>query len=166
MTVAFVGIGANLSGPLQQVKEALSILAEHFQLISQSSYYESEPVEVGSQPNYINAVACIETEMMPLDLIKKLLQIEAKMGRKRAGVPWGQARPIDLDLLLYGDEVIASPELNVPHPRMYERAFVLVPLYEIAPKLSLPDGRTVKDLLASQAIVRQKIKLFESVSVL
>lgn len=111
-----------------------------------SSLYETAAVGVTDQPDFLNAVAEVETSLTAVDLLGALLNLENLLGRKRT-IRWGP-RVIDLDLLLYGDAQIALPELTVPHPRLRERAFVLVPLAEIAPDLALPgEQRTVTDLV-------------------
>ena len=110
-----------------------------------SSLYETAPVGVTEQPDFLNAAAEIQTSLAPLDLLSVLLHIENKIGRVRT-FRWGP-RVIDLDLLLYGEQRIALPDLIVPHPRLRERAFALVPLAEIAPGLALPgDGKNVKEI--------------------
>ena len=124
-------------------------------LIALSPLYCSAPVGVGAQPDFVNAVAEIETELAPRGLLWKLLTIEARFGRTRE-TP-GAARTLDLDLLLYGGLVIDEPGLEVPHPRMHERAFVLAPLADLAPELVIP-GRgpvaTLLDACKDQAVER------------
>ncbi len=153
---AFVGLGANLGEPEAQVRRAFTALEAipKTRLLAASSLYRSAPVGVGEQPDFINAVAAIETGLSAQALLDALLAVEARFGRRRdfAGAP----RTLDLDLLLYGDRVIAEPPgLIVPHPRMHERAFVLAPLAEITPDAVVPDRGPVASLLAS--CVNQKV---------
>jgi 2-amino-4-hydroxy-6-hydroxymethyldihydropteridine diphosphokinase len=153
---AFVGLGANLGEPKAQVRRAIAALGAipMTRLLAASSLYRSAPVGVGEQPDFINAVAAIETGLSARALLDKLLAIEARFGRRR-DVP-GSPRTLDLDLLLYGDRVIAEPDLIVPHPRMHERAFVLAPLAEIAPDALVPEKGPVAALLAASK--NQKVK--------
>jgi len=153
---AFVGLGANLGEPEAQVRRAIAVLGEirKTRLVSASSLYRSAPVGVGAQPDFINAVAEIETALGARALLDELLGIEARFGRRRE-FP-GAPRTLDLDLLLYGDRVIAEPGLVVPHPRMHERAFVLAPLAEIDPDAIVPGKGPVAAQLASCA--NQKVE--------
>ena len=146
---AFIGLGANLGEPEAQVRRAIAALGTfpRSRLLAASSLYRSAPVGVGEQPDFINAVAEVETALGARALLEELLTAEARFGRERP-TP-GAPRTLDLDLLLYGDEVIAAPGLVVPHPRMHERAFVLMPLAEIAPEVSIPRKGSVKTLLAA-----------------
>jgi len=131
---AFVGLGANLGDPVQSVVDAIARIAKlpQSRVIAESSLYRTAPID-SSGPHYINAVAKISTGLTALELLRQLQRIEAEAGRER---PYRNApRTLDLDLLLFGGARIDSAELQVPHPRMYGRAFVLVPLAEIAPDL-------------------------------
>jgi 2-amino-4-hydroxy-6-hydroxymethyldihydropteridine diphosphokinase len=131
---AYVGIGANLGDPAQAVRDALARIARIPQtsLVRSSSLYRTAPVD-SSGPDYVNAVAEVQTRLSALALLDELQRIELEAGRER---PYRNApRTLDLDLLLFGSECIESERLTVPHPRMNERAFVLVPLAEIAPGL-------------------------------
>jgi 2-amino-4-hydroxy-6-hydroxymethyldihydropteridine diphosphokinase len=135
--IAYVGIGANLGDARAAVADALARLARlpATTLAAQSSSYRTAPID-SSGDDYINAVACLDTALPPHELLAALFDIEAAHGRER---PYRNApRTLDLDLLLYGDQVIATPTLTVPHPRMLERAFVLAPLLEIAPDVDVP----------------------------
>jgi 2-amino-4-hydroxy-6-hydroxymethyldihydropteridine diphosphokinase len=147
VTVAYIGLGANLGDREANLRAALERLAELGPL-RVSSFRETDPVGVIDQPRFVNAVAELETDLSARDLLERLLEIERQLGRVRSREErWGP-RTIDLDLLLYGDEVIDEPGLTVPHPRLAERRFVLEPLHELDPGLVLPDGRAVGDLLA------------------
>lgn len=149
MTVAFVGLGANLDEPRTRVAEALDELdaIEDTRLVQASSLYRSAPVGYAAQPDFVNAVAQVETALPASRLLEALQAIEVRHGRRRsfANAP----RTLDLDLLLYGEEIIDSESLTVPHPRMHERAFVLVPLLEIAPQASIPGRGPARALLAA-----------------
>lgn len=133
----FVGLGANLGDAAATLRQALRSLAElpGTRVLACSSLYRSAPVDAAG-PDYINAVAELSTSLEALPLLRALLKIEAAHGRER---PYTHApRTLDLDLLLHGERVIVTPELKVPHPRLFERAFVLVPLAELAPQLRMP----------------------------
>src|SRR5690606_13399439 len=147
MIRAYVGLGSNLAEPATQVRQAVAALAALPQttLAGCSPFYRTAPVGPQDQPDFINAVAAIDTALAPLALLDALQALEQAAGRERLR-HWGE-RTLDLDLLLYGDEQIRHPRLSVPHPHMTERAFVLVPLAPLAPPLILPDGRPVADLL-------------------
>jgi 2-amino-4-hydroxy-6-hydroxymethyldihydropteridine diphosphokinase len=134
----FVGIGSNLERPEAQVKTALTALARlpSTTLLKSSPLYRSAPMGPPDQPSYINAVARLQTGLGPEPLLDLLQEIESNQGRVRAE-RWGP-RVIDLDLLLYGSRQIDSPRLRVPHPGIADRAFVLVPLHDIAPGIGLP----------------------------
>lgn len=153
---AWVGIGANLGDAQASVLDALARLARLHgsTLLHTSSLYRTAPVDSGGD-DYINAVACIDTTLAAHDLLAALQDIEQAHGRER---PYRNApRTLDLDLLLYGDEVIAGPTLTVPHPRMHERAFVLQPLLEIAPDIDIPGhgpARNFAALVAGQTIAK------------
>jgi 2-amino-4-hydroxy-6-hydroxymethyldihydropteridine diphosphokinase len=144
--IAYVGLGSNLGNRAGHLARALALLDE-VGSVRASSIRETDPVGLVDQPRFLNAVAEVETELPARELLDRLLAIELELGRDRAGeTRWGP-RTIDLDLLLYGDETIDEPGLTVPHPRLAERRFVLEPLHELDPGLTLPDGRAVKDLL-------------------
>lgn len=156
----FVGLGANLGEPEAQVRRAITALQAlpDTRLLATSSLYRSAPVGVGEQPDFINAVTAIETGLSARALLDELLAIEARFGRRR-DFP-GAPRTLDLDLLLYGDRVIAEPGLVVPHPHMHQRAFVLAPLAEIAPDAVVPGKGAVAALLASCA--NQKVEKLDA----
>ena len=153
MQPVYIGLGSNLAGamgePVEQLKQALETLATHNQitLVNLSSNYRTKAIGPGAQPDYINAAALIETQLDPLDLLDQLQFIEQQHDRER-GVRWG-ARTLDLDMLMYGNLTINSPRLTIPHPRIADRAFVLAPLLDLNPDLSLPDGQSVAKLLAN-----------------
>ena len=155
-TKAFIGLGANLGDPEAQVRRAFAALTElpGTRLLAASSLYRSAPVGYTVQPDFVNAVVQIETRLGAEALLRELLATEARFGRVRQ-FP-NAPRTLDLDLLLYGDRVIAEPGLVVPHPRMHERAFVLAPLAEIAPDTMIPGKGRAGALLA--ACVDQKIE--------
>jgi 2-amino-4-hydroxy-6-hydroxymethyldihydropteridine diphosphokinase len=146
--VAFVGIGSNLEDPRAQVLAAFEALAAlpQTQLTARSPLYRSAPVGGPPQPDYVNAVARIETGLEAHDLLEALRGIEARHGRSRS--ERNAPRTLDLDLLLYDLEVLTTAELKIPHPRMHERRFVLAPLHDIAPEIRIPRRGAVADLLA------------------
>ena len=146
---AYIGLGSNLADPAVQIKAARQEIAAlaNVQELAFSSLYQSPPMGPQNQPDYVNAVMAIVTTLPPLDLLRCLQKIEHDQGRIRTGERWG-ARTLDLDLLLYGDALIAMPDLIVPHAGLSERAFVLYPLSEIAPQLLVPGKGKLKDLLA------------------
>jgi 2-amino-4-hydroxy-6-hydroxymethyldihydropteridine diphosphokinase len=147
VTAAFVGLGANLGEPQSEVQQAFLELdaIPHTRLVRSSSLYRSEPVGYAEQPQFVNAVAQVETGLPAERLLAELQAIEARHGRSRsfANAP----RTLDLDLLLFGEAILDAPGLKIPHPRMHERAFVLVPLLEIAPHAAIPGRGTAKALL-------------------
>lgn len=136
---AYVALGSNLDNPLEQIVRAFSELNRLpvSRCVKQSRLYRSAPMGPADQPDYINAVAELETELEPEALLSALQAIEAAHGRRREGERWGP-RTLDLDILLYGDRCIELPELRVPHPGLAERAFVLYPLNEIAGDIEIP----------------------------
>lgn len=136
---AVIGLGSNLHNPLQQVEQALVELAglADSELVQVSSFYHSAPMGPADQPDYINAVAELRTALAPHALLDALQAIEQQHGRVRKAERWGP-RSLDLDILLYGDELINNARLQVPHPGMKDRAFVLYPLLEILPDCDIP----------------------------
>ena len=145
---AYIGLGSNLHDPVRQLKSALTALAQLQQtrLAGCSRMYRSAPMGPQDQPEYVNAVAVLDTTLATEDLLRELQAVEQAQGRVRGAVRWGP-RTLDLDILLYGNEVINSSRLKVPHPGMRQRSFVLYPLAELAPTLVLPDGTTLASLL-------------------
>ncbi|MDU9396069.1 2-amino-4-hydroxy-6-hydroxymethyldihydropteridine diphosphokinase [Pseudomonas sp. zfem003] len=148
MERVYIGLGSNLSDPARQLRNALAALAAlpGTQLSAVSSLYSSDPLGPPDQPRYSNAVAALDTDLAPLDLLDALQAIELCQGRVRKDERWGP-RTLDLDILLFGQRQIDEPRLQVPHYHMHARAFVLYPLAEIAPDLQLPDGRPLQVLL-------------------
>ncbi|QFU77101.1 2-amino-4-hydroxy-6-hydroxymethyldihydropteridine diphosphokinase [Halioglobus maricola] len=148
MTRAYIALGSNLAEPLTQLRRAAIALADLAQtrLVAISPAYRSAAVGPGDQPDYLNAAASLETTLAPIVLLDALQAIENQQGRERE-VRWA-ARTLDLDILLYGDRDIDEPRLRVPHPRLTERDFVLLPLADIASEnLMLPDGRDLDTLV-------------------
>lgn len=142
---AVIALGANLGNPQVQIKDAIDLLGENFLIVAVSQLRETEPVDAFGQPNYLNGVAIIESELPPLDLLRKLLEIEHLGGRLRSVK--NAARTIDLDLIAYGEIFLDSPELTLPHPRAHRRKFVLEPWFEIDPNAVLPGYGPVSELL-------------------
>jgi len=138
---AYLGLGSNLGDRLANLERAVRLLARHpgIRLVRSSRVYETEPVGGPAQPDYLNAVLEAETELSPQELLRACLGVEETMGRVRTG-RWGP-RVIDVDLLTYDDLEIDEPDLTVPHPRMHERGFVLIPLAELDADPPLPGGR-------------------------
>ncbi len=154
---AFVALGANLGDPARTVEAACMALAAlpGVALQQRSSLYRTAPVGLQNQPDFINAVVALDTSLEPLALLQALLAVEAEFGRLRR--ERNGPRSLDLDLLLHGDRELETPELSLPHPRMHLRAFVIVPLCEIAPDVIIPGrGRAAAWLpaVAMQAITR------------
>lgn len=140
MPVCYIGLGANLNDPVQQLHSALHALAElpHSRLLRVSSFYTSQPQGPQDQPNYVNAVAEIDTALPPIELLDALQQQERQQGRIKVR-HWGE-RCIDLDILLYGNLILHTERLTLPHAQLQKRSFVVEPLRELCPQLVLPDG--------------------------
>ncbi len=151
MTLAYVGLGGNIGEPRRQLLAALGELDRlpQTRVTASSGFYRSAPLGRADQPEFLNAVAELDTELGAEDLLDRLLGIEMLHGRTRS-LP-NSPRTLDLDLLLYGDTSIAGARLTLPHPRMHERAFVLKPLAEIAPDVAIPGRGKARDLLAGCA---------------
>ena len=145
----YIGLGANLVEPVAQLHAAVTALGQlpETELVQVSRFYSSKPMGPQDQPDYVNAVAALDTRLTPLALLHALQQIELAHGRQRKAERWGP-RTLDLDILLFGMQQIDHPELTVPHYGMQLREFVLYPLHDIAPQLSLPDGTVLSSLLA------------------
>jgi 2-amino-4-hydroxy-6-hydroxymethyldihydropteridine diphosphokinase len=161
MAEVYIGLGSNLEGdadsPETQLDHAIDSISQYpdIHLIAVSNRYKTQAIGPGNQPDYINAVACLNTQLSPLDLLDCLQQIEQQQGRVRT-IRWG-ARTLDLDILLYDQQIIDSDRLTVPHPRMHERAFVLAPLQDLDASIVLPTGENILSLLANcsdQGIVK------------
>jgi 2-amino-4-hydroxy-6-hydroxymethyldihydropteridine diphosphokinase len=150
MTRSFVGLGANLEDPLMQIERALELLAaeDGVELVAVSSLRETDPVGYEHQPRFLNGAAELRTSLSAGELLERLLAIERRLGRVRGEGPRFGPRTIDLDLLLHGDERIAEPGLEIPHPRLHERRFALEPLAELDPALEIPGRGPVQALLA------------------
>lgn len=136
---AYIGLGSNLDSPARQIDVAFELLAglPETRLVGRSAMYRSAPFGGVEQPDFVNAVASVETRLQPARLLEELQAIERARGRERGEVRWGP-RTLDLDLLVYSDHVIDEPGLSVPHPGIAERNFVLLPLRELAPDLEIP----------------------------
>lgn len=149
MTIAYIGLGSNLGDPKQQLSSAIDALRSvpMTKLLVCSSFYQSKPLGPQGQPDYINAVVKLETQLEALTLLQHMQTIESQHGRTREGERWGP-RTLDLDLLVFGEEQINVENLTVPHPEIRNRNFVLQPLVEISPDLSIPGLGLAKDLLA------------------
>jgi len=149
VTRAYVGLGANLGDRERTLREAVNALAaeDGVEVVAVSTLSETEPVGVGDQPLYVNGAAALETTLTAHELLDRLLVVEQRFGRVRVPGEHGP-RTLDLDLLLYGDEVIDEPGLTIPHPRLHERRFVLEPLAELAPALVVPRRGDVESLLS------------------
>jgi 2-amino-4-hydroxy-6-hydroxymethyldihydropteridine diphosphokinase len=160
MRTAYIALGSNLASgagpPEATLVAAASSLASLGRLVSRSYLYSTKPVGFADQPRFLNAVLAVDTELEPQAVLAKLLSIEQEYGRDRAaGIPNGP-RTLDLDILLFGDLKISRPGLEIPHPRLAERAFVLIPLHEIAPEVIVPShGKTVAQLLETLLKGRQ-----------
>ena len=148
LTKVYIGLGSNLDDPETQVNTAIKELAQHpdFESVRASSLYRSKPLADMDQPDYLNAVVELITTLSPAELLSELQAIEDLHQRDRTAMRWG-ARTLDLDILLYGQEIIATETLTIPHYGLRERNFVLVPLAELDPELKLPDNSHIADLV-------------------
>ena len=144
----YLGLGSNLASPLRQLECCVAALGEleGVQLVATSPFYGSTAIGPGEQPDYVNGAAHIRTTLPPDSVLHALQGIEQQHGRERGPVRW-LPRTLDLDILLYGDQIVNQPHLHIPHPRMQERNFVLLPLFDLAPDLILPDGKALRDLV-------------------
>ena len=148
MHTAYIGMGANLpswAGVPEATLTAAALRLESLGRVARrSSLYSTEPVGFADQPRFVNAVVALETELSPRELLNRLLKLEQEFGRDRSGGVQNGPRTLDLDILLFGDVQISEPDLDIPHPRLAERAFVLVPLREISPAIfDAGDGKTM-----------------------
>ncbi len=149
MTRAYIGLGSNLGDRERTLRNALEMLGDEpgVEVVGVSAFRETEPVGVVEQPRFVNAAAALETEVGARKLLDVLLDLERRLGRVRDGRRWGP-RVVDLDLLLYGDEMWDEPGIRVPHPHLHERRFALEPLADIDPGLAIPGRGSVSALLA------------------
>lgn len=150
MNLVYIGLGSNLSDPYAQVKLAIIAIeaSDGLDVSAVSSIYASKPMGPADQPDYVNAVLALHTTLSPLALLDRLQSIENQAGRIRKDERWGP-RVLDLDILLYNNQVSDSERLTLPHYGMKSREFVLIPLFEIAPELILPDGESIAMLCQS-----------------
>ncbi|MDN6832915.1 MAG: 2-amino-4-hydroxy-6-hydroxymethyldihydropteridine diphosphokinase [Enterobacterales bacterium] len=149
MTRVYIALGSNLANPLHQVQSALNALAElpQTKLIATSSLYRTPPLGPQDQPDYLNAVVALDTDLSAENLLDHTQKIEQEHGRVRKDERWGP-RTLDLDILLFGDEIINTERLTVPHYDMKNRQFMLYPLAEIAPELHFPTGESLQSVIA------------------
>jgi 2-amino-4-hydroxy-6-hydroxymethyldihydropteridine diphosphokinase len=155
---AAIGLGSNLGDRARHIADAVAALVETGSLVRASSLYETAPVGGPKQGPYLNAVAVIDTDLSAQELLNRCLAVERDQGRERRE-RWGP-RTLDLDILLYGDQVIDEESLRVPHPRMIERRFVLEPLLEVWPDATLPDGTALAGIAAG--LSGQKVRKLET----
>ena len=148
MTMAYIAIGSNLASPLEQVNAAVQALGEipQSRIVAVSSFYRTPPLGPQDQPDYLNAAVVLETALAAETLLDNTQRIELQQGRVRKAERWGP-RTLDLDIMLFGDAVINSERLTVPHYDMKNRGFMLWPLFEIAPDLHFPDGPALRAVL-------------------
>ncbi|EPK7361221.1 2-amino-4-hydroxy-6-hydroxymethyldihydropteridine diphosphokinase [Kluyvera intermedia] len=148
MTLVYIALGSNLASPLEQVNAAVKALGEipETRLVTVSSFYRTPPLGPQDQPDYLNAAVALETTLAPEVLLSHTQRIELQQGRVRKAERWGP-RTLDLDIMLFGQAIIHTDNLTVPHYDMYNRGFMLWPLYEIAPSLTFPDGISLQQRL-------------------
>lgn len=146
--IAYIGIGSNLGDRWENIQTATDETSNFCTILSKSSIYETDPVELKNQPKFLNTVIKIETNLSSKELLIKLHEIEHKLGRNRAIEAKNGPRAIDIDILFYNDEIVKSTDLEIPHPRLHERNFVLTPLREIAENMEHPVfNKNIKTLL-------------------
>ncbi len=150
MTLAYIAIGSNLASPLEQVNAAVQALGEipQSRIVAVSSFYRTPPLGPQDQPDYLNAAVVLDTALNAETLLDNTQRIELQRGRVRKAERWGP-RTLDLDIMLFGDEVINTERLTVPHYDMKNRGFMLWPLFEVAPNLIFPDDIPLKSILGS-----------------
>jgi len=148
MTLAYIAIGSNLASPLEQVNAAVQALSEipQSRLVAVSAFYRTPPLGPQDQPDYLNAAVVLETSLDAETLLDNTQRIELTQGRQRKAERWGP-RTLDLDIMLFGDEVIHTERLTVPHYDMKNRGFMLWPLFDVAPQLSFPTGESLQAIL-------------------
>jgi len=145
--LVYIGLGSNLGDREATIRRALELLeSDHTSVVAVSTLRETDPVGYVDQPRFLNGAAALQTELEPRALLDRLLGVERELGRERSGPRYGP-RTIDLDLLLYGQETISEPGLEIPHPRLLERAFVLEPLFELDEGLEVPGRGPIRALL-------------------
>ncbi|MFE4430567.1 2-amino-4-hydroxy-6-hydroxymethyldihydropteridine diphosphokinase [Peribacillus butanolivorans] len=162
VNISYLSIGSNLGDRLVTIQSAFQLLAENsrIELVACSSLYETDPVGYADQDCFLNAVFKVKTDLKPEELLRTCMQIEQELGRKRE-VRWGP-RTLDLDILLYNHENIETEILSVPHPRMQERAFVLVPLMEVDPDIKLPQMYIPLSGLLEQISDKEGVRLWKA----
>ncbi|EHG6150627.1 2-amino-4-hydroxy-6-hydroxymethyldihydropteridine diphosphokinase [Escherichia fergusonii] len=155
MTIAYIAIGSNLASPLEQVNAAVKALSKipQSKILAVSSFYRTPPLGPQDQPDYLNAAVALETSLAPEALLNHTQRIELQQGRVRKAERWGP-RTLDLDIMLFGNEVINTERLTVPHYDMKNRGFMLWPLFEIAPELVFPDGLFLNKLLHKKGFTK------------
>lgn len=153
MNTVYIGLGANLDDPIAQLHNAVDALRSlaQCQLITVSKFYASKPMGPQDQPDYVNAVAKLSTSLASEALLDSLQKIELEQGRQRKSERWGP-RTLDLDILLFANDIINTPRLVVPHYGLCQREFVVYPLLELEPELILPDGRTLQSISNNVAL--------------
>ncbi|MDO5053918.1 2-amino-4-hydroxy-6-hydroxymethyldihydropteridine diphosphokinase [Pasteurella oralis] len=164
MKPVYIALGSNLNTPIDQLNAALKAISQlpHTQLVKSSSFYQSKPLGPQDQPDYVNAVAYLQTVLPAHTLLEYLQQIENTQGRVRLR-RWGE-RTLDLDILLYDKDVIQTTSLTIPHYDMHNREFVIVPLFEIAPTLVLPNGIKLAEL--AQQFESHQMKVVNSKAII
>ncbi|EBG1717323.1 2-amino-4-hydroxy-6-hydroxymethyldihydropteridine diphosphokinase [Salmonella enterica] len=153
MTIAYIALGSNLASPLEQVNAALKAIADipDSRIVAVSSFYRTPPLGPQDQPDYLNAAVALDTALAPEELLNYTLRIERQQGRERKAERWGP-RTLDIDIMLFGDKIINTERLTVPHYDMKNRGFMLWPLFEVAPELIFPDGLTLRQQLTLLAV--------------